>query len=154
MLYAHIIISIASATEDLLLQQVGPWVVNDVSSPEVEELIEAFKAMSTVVKAANMNLRSGNFSVARDNYVNALILFKKLEDDRGVRVLRNRVWRPPSPVLPWYTTLRLPLLFQAWHVVHHASRSIMQNTFQKNHCLRPIMALASFPVSHKSDLGV
>ena len=83
--------ALASATEALLLQQVGPWVVNDVSSPEVEELIEAFKAMSTVVKAANLNLKSGNVNVARENYVNALILFKKLEDDRGVRVLRNWV---------------------------------------------------------------
>ena len=120
--------ALASAGVVLLLQQVGAWMVNDVSSPEVEELIEAFKAMSTVVKAANMNLRSGNLNVARKNYVNALILFKKLEDDRGVRVLRNRVWRPHSPVLPCYTILHLPLLFQAWHVVRHASCSIMKSS--------------------------
>lgn len=63
----------------------GSWIVNEVSSPEVEELIEAFKAMSTVVKAANISLRSGNLVMAKENYVNALILFKKLEDERGVR---------------------------------------------------------------------
>lgn len=67
----------------------GSWIVNEVSSPEVEDLIEAFKAMSTVVKAANMSLKSGNLSVARENYVNALILFKKLEDERGVGLLCN-----------------------------------------------------------------
>ena len=57
-----------------------------MSSPEVEELMEAFKAMSTVVKAANINLRSGDLHIAEQNYVDALILFKKLENERGVRL--------------------------------------------------------------------
>ena len=60
--------------------------MNEVSCPEVEELMEACKAMSTVVKAANINLRSGELAIAKHNYIDALILFKKLGNDRGVRV--------------------------------------------------------------------
>lgn len=65
--------------------------MNETSSPEVEELMEAFKAMSTVVKAANINLRSGDLQIAEKNYVDALILFKKLENERGVR-LHTSIW--------------------------------------------------------------
>lgn len=58
--------------------------VNDVTSPEVEELIKAFQAMTTVVKFANMTLGSGDIDVAQQNYVDALVLFTKLGNDRGV----------------------------------------------------------------------
>ena len=60
--------------------------VNEVSCPEVEQLMEAFRAMSTVVKASNMNLRSGDLDVAEKNCIDALILFEKLGNDRGVRL--------------------------------------------------------------------
>lgn len=60
--------------------------MNEVSSPEVEELINAFGAMTTVVKFANMTLASGDMAAAKSNYVDALILFKKLGNDRGVSV--------------------------------------------------------------------
>lgn len=66
-------------------QTVGTWIVNEVSSPEVEELMMAFEAMSTIVKFANITLGSGNVEVAKQNYVEALVLFKKLGNDRGVR---------------------------------------------------------------------
>lgn len=58
--------------------------VNDVSCPELEELIQAFESMATVIKFANMSLEGGDLELARQNYVSALILFKKLGNDRGV----------------------------------------------------------------------
>lgn len=72
------------------LQAAGPWIVNEISSPEVDKLIEAFKAMTTVVKFANMTLGSGNIDLAEHNYVDALVLFKKLGNDRGVSVTISR----------------------------------------------------------------
>lgn len=63
--------------------------MKEVSSPEVEELVKAFKAMSDAIKNANMNLRIGNLSVARKNYINAMILFKKLEDERQVKTIER-----------------------------------------------------------------
>lgn len=64
--------------------------VNDVSCPELEELIKAFESMATVVKFANMSLQGGDLELARQNYVAALILFKKLGNDRGVRACTAR----------------------------------------------------------------
>lgn len=58
--------------------------LNDVSCPEVEELMDAFKTMTTVVKFANVSLESGNMEAAHKSYTDALILFKKLKNDRGV----------------------------------------------------------------------
>ena len=58
--------------------------MNDISCPELEELIEAFESMVTVVNFANVTLEGGNIKLAEQNYVQALILFKKLRNDRGV----------------------------------------------------------------------
>lgn len=65
-------------------QDAGLWMLNDVSCPEVEGLMDAFKKMSTVVKFANTSLESGNVEVAHQSYTEALILFKKLKKSRGV----------------------------------------------------------------------
>lgn len=65
-------------------QDPGLWMLNDVSCPEVEGLMDAFKKMSTVVKFANTSLESGNVEVALQSYTEALILFKKLKNPRGV----------------------------------------------------------------------
>ncbi|CAM9201664.1 unnamed protein product [Laminaria digitata] len=65
--------------------------VNDVSCPELEELIKAFESMATVVKFANMSLEGGDLGLARQNYVDALILFKKLGNDRGVNIVNNNL---------------------------------------------------------------
>lgn len=58
--------------------------VNDVTSPEVEELMAAFEAMTTVVKFANMSLGSGDIDLAQYTYCEAKALFTKLGNDRGV----------------------------------------------------------------------
>lgn len=58
--------------------------LNEVSCPEVEELMETFKTMTTVVKFANVSLESGNVEAAQQSYVEALVLFKKLQNSRGV----------------------------------------------------------------------
>lgn len=60
--------------------------VNEVSSPEVEELVEGFKTMTTIVKSANLSLGRGDINVAKQIYEEALVLFKKLDNERGVRV--------------------------------------------------------------------
>lgn len=69
----------------------GAWIVNDVTSPEVEELMTAFEAMSTVVKFANMKLASGDVDIARENYTEAKVLFTKLGNDRGVSIVNNNL---------------------------------------------------------------
>lgn len=66
-------------------QGVGTWMLNDVSSPEVEGLLRAFEGMRTIVKFANMTLSTGNIDDALKNYESALIMFKKLGNERGVR---------------------------------------------------------------------
>lgn len=66
--------------------------LNDVSCPEVEGLMDAFKKMSTVVKFANTSLKSGNVAVAQESYTDALILFKKLENSRGVSYCRHELF--------------------------------------------------------------
>lgn len=71
------------------MKPAGTWIVNDVTSPEVEELMTAFKAMTTVVKFANITLGSGNINVAEQNYLDAFVLFKKLGNDRGVSMLSS-----------------------------------------------------------------
>lgn len=65
-------------------QGAGTWLVNEISCPELEELLEAFESMATVVKFANVSLEGGDIDLAEQNYVDALILFKKLRNDRGV----------------------------------------------------------------------
>lgn len=57
---------------------------NETSCPEVEELMDAFKTMTTVVKLANVSLESGDVEVAQQSYMEALTLFKKLKNARGV----------------------------------------------------------------------
>ena len=65
--------------------------VNDTSSPEVEELMKAFESMSTVVKFANTTLASGDVTAAKLIYVEALMLFTKLGNDRGVSIVNNNL---------------------------------------------------------------
>lgn len=65
--------------------------VNDTSSPEVEELMKAFESMSTVVKFANTTLASGDINAAELIYIEALTLFTKLENDRGVSIVNNNL---------------------------------------------------------------
>ena len=65
--------------------------LNDVSCPEVEDLIDAFKKMSTVVKFANTSFESGNVEMALQSYTEALILFKKLKNPRGVSYDRGEL---------------------------------------------------------------
>lgn len=65
--------------------------VNDVTSPEVEELMTAFEAMSTVVKFANIKLASGDIDIAQQNYFEAKVLFTKLGNDRGVSIVNNNL---------------------------------------------------------------
>lgn len=67
-----------------VVQGPGLWMLNDVSCPEVEELMDAFKTMTTVVKFANLSLESGNVNAAEQHYIEALVLFKKLQNSRGV----------------------------------------------------------------------
>ncbi|CAN0496462.1 unnamed protein product, partial [Laminaria digitata] len=65
--------------------------VNEISCPELEELLEAFESMATVVKFANVSLEGGDIELAKQNYVDALILFKKLGNDRGVGIVNNNL---------------------------------------------------------------
>lgn len=58
--------------------------LNEVSCPEVEKLMDTFNSMTTVVKFANVSLESGNVEAAQQSYVDALVLFKKLQNSRGV----------------------------------------------------------------------
>ncbi|CAM9127088.1 unnamed protein product [Scytosiphon promiscuus] len=76
---------------DFSRQDPGLWMLNEVSCPEVEELMETFKTMTTVVKFANVSLESGNVEAAYQSYKDALILFKKLKNDRGVAVVYNNL---------------------------------------------------------------
>lgn len=57
---------------------------NESSCPEVEELMDAFKTMTFVVKFANEPLESGDVDAAQQNNMEALTLFKKLKNARGV----------------------------------------------------------------------
>ncbi|CAN0442441.1 unnamed protein product, partial [Ectocarpus fasciculatus] len=65
--------------------------VNDISSPEVEELMDAFEQMNTVVKFANTTLATGNTAEAQRIYVGALALFRKLGNERGVSIVWNNL---------------------------------------------------------------
>ncbi|CAN0297621.1 unnamed protein product, partial [Ectocarpus sp. 8 AP-2014] len=76
---------------DFSRQAPGTWMVNDISSPEVEELMDAFEQMSTIVKFANTTLATGNTAEARRIYVGALALFTKLGNDRGVSIVNNNL---------------------------------------------------------------
>lgn len=64
--------------------------MNDITSPEVEELMTAFEAMTTVIKFANVTMGTGDIDVAQQNYVDAKILFAKLGNDRGVSSYSTR----------------------------------------------------------------
>ena len=64
--------------------------MNDITSPEVEELMMAFEAMTTVIKFANVTMGTGDIDVAQQNYVDAKILFTKLGNDRGVSSYSTR----------------------------------------------------------------
>lgn len=64
--------------------------MNDITSPEVEELMTAFEAMTTVIKFANVTMGTGDIDVAQQNYVDAKILFTKLGNDRGVSSYSTR----------------------------------------------------------------
>ena len=59
--------------------------MNDIASSEVEELMMAFEAMTTVINFANVTMGSGDVDVAQQNYFDAKVLFTKLGNDRGVR---------------------------------------------------------------------
>eukprot|EP00752_Nemacystus_decipiens_P005758 g5207.t1 len=76
---------------DFSRKAAGTWMVNDVTSPEVEELMTAFEAMSTVVKFANIKLASGDVDIAQQNYTEAKVLFTKLGNDRGVSIVNNNL---------------------------------------------------------------
>ncbi|CAM9561723.1 unnamed protein product [Ectocarpus sp. 12 AP-2014] len=76
---------------DFSRQAPGTWMVNDVSSPEVEELMDAFEQMNTVVKFANTTLATGNTAEAQRIYVGAMALFRKLGNDRGVSIVNNNL---------------------------------------------------------------
>ncbi|CAM9481056.1 unnamed protein product [Pylaiella littoralis] len=69
----------------------GTWMVNETSSPEVEELMKAFEAMTAVVKFANTTLANGDISSAKLIYVEALKTFAKLGNDRGVAIVNNNL---------------------------------------------------------------
>eukprot|EP00903_Cladosiphon_okamuranus_P013851 g12888.t1 len=76
---------------DFSRKTAGTWMVNDVTSPEVEELMTAFEAMLTVVKFANMKLASGDVDIAQQNYTEAKVLFTKLGNDRGVSIVNDNL---------------------------------------------------------------
>lgn len=81
-------------------QDPGLWMLNEVTCPEVEGLMDAFRKMSTVVKFANTSLESGKIEVAYQSYTEALILFKKLNNSRGVswrRLVRSLGVRKREP---------------------------------------------------------
>lgn len=63
--------------------------LNDVSSTEVAEVMEAFESMTTVVKFANVNREGSDVETACQSYVDALVLLKKLDNYRGVSTSRN-----------------------------------------------------------------
>lgn len=47
--------------------------------------MNAFEAMTTVIKFANVTMGTGDIDVAQQNYTDAKFLFTKLGNDRGVR---------------------------------------------------------------------
>ena len=55
------------------------------------DLKKAFESMSTVVKFANTIVASGDVTAARIIYVEALMLFTKLGNDRGVGIVNNNL---------------------------------------------------------------
>ncbi|CAB1118379.1 unnamed protein product [Ectocarpus sp. CCAP 1310/34] len=74
-----------------VVQAPGTWMVNDVSSREVEELMDAFEQMTTVVKFANTTLATENIAEAQRIYAGAMALFRKLGNDRGVSIMNNNL---------------------------------------------------------------
>ncbi|CAN0358298.1 unnamed protein product [Ectocarpus sp. 12 AP-2014] len=76
---------------DFSRQAPGTSMVNNVSSPEIEDLMDAFEQMSTIVKFANTTLATGDMAAAKVIYKAALALFKKLGNDRGVSIVNNNL---------------------------------------------------------------
>ncbi|CBJ25694.1 ATP-binding region, ATPase-like [Ectocarpus siliculosus] len=76
---------------DFSREDAGRWMFNESSCPEVEELMDAFKTMTTVVKFANEPLESGDVDAAQQNNMGALTLFKKLKNARGVAIVNNNM---------------------------------------------------------------
>ncbi|CAM9131295.1 unnamed protein product [Ectocarpus fasciculatus] len=76
---------------DFSREVTGPHMVNRISCPEVEELMEAAPAMNTVVKYANTTLATGNIAAARDIYTSAMALFETLGNDRGYSIVKNNL---------------------------------------------------------------
>ncbi|CAM9134455.1 unnamed protein product [Ectocarpus sp. 6 AP-2014] len=76
---------------DFSRQVAGPHMVNRISCPEVEELMEAAPAMNTVVKFATTTLATGNIAAAKVIYREALTLFTIRCNDSGVSIVRNNL---------------------------------------------------------------
>lgn len=62
----------------------GLWMPDEIGCPEVSELIDAFKGMTAVIYLANLTLGNGNVEAAHRSYRDALVLFTKLNNSRGV----------------------------------------------------------------------
>ena len=60
------------------------WILNEITCPEVEELMDAFKSMTTIIHFGNQTLGTGDLEAAHKSYCDALFLFTKLSNDRGV----------------------------------------------------------------------
>lgn len=56
-----------------------------MTSSEVEELVDAFKAMTAAIHFANVTMETGDIDAAQQNYTDAKFLYTKLGNDRGVR---------------------------------------------------------------------
>ncbi len=65
--------------------------MNGTSSPEVEELVSAFKKMTNIVQKANRSLARGDVEIAQQSLCDAKLLFTKLTNDRGVRIVDNNL---------------------------------------------------------------
>ena len=53
-------------------------------SPELEDLVRSFENMTTVIKFSTTSLRNGDLEAAQKKYMDALVLFEKLGNYRGV----------------------------------------------------------------------
>lgn len=81
------------------METFGPW--NEARSPEMKEMIEAFKEMMTIVQFANELQGTGNITAALQNYKAALTLFTKLGNGGGVG---ERNCRREPPLLCIFTS--------------------------------------------------
>lgn len=74
--------------------------LNEINCPEVEDLVDAFKTMTTIICFGNQTLGSGDLDTAHKNYCDALFLFKKLNNHRGVSRGYVRVTLVLKMILP------------------------------------------------------